>query len=333
MTDANVLVTGSAGHLGSALTMALPALGYNPVGIDILASDTTTYVGSITDRAFLSHVFATHGVIRYVLHAATLHKPHIDTNPPQDFVDTNISGTLALLEAAVAHGVTAFVFISTTSAFGAALTPGPGTGAVWINEETVPLPKNVYGITKLAAEGLCRLVHNQTGMPVLVLRTSRFFPEQDDDERRRAELGDENLKLLEMAYRRVDIADAVAACVCALQGAERIGWGLYVISAPTPFSKDDATRSGLGADAAAVLRDVVPDCGAVFAARGWEFQARIDRVYDSSKAILELGWEPQYTFRSAVENIRNGREWRSELALRVGKRGYHAVSTGVYTVR
>ncbi|MEI9986654.1 MAG: NAD-dependent epimerase/dehydratase family protein [Aliidongia sp.] len=66
-----------------------------------------------------------------VIHAATLHKPHVATHRQQDFVETNIAGTLALLEAAVAGSVQSFVFTSTTSAFGAALTrhrasPRPG---------------------------------------------------------------------------------------------------------------------------------------------------------------------------------------------------------------
>jgi UDP-glucose 4-epimerase len=63
---------------------------------------------------------------RAVIHAATLHKPHIVTHTAQQFVDTNVSGTLALLEESVAAGVEAFVFTSTTSAFGAALASAPG---------------------------------------------------------------------------------------------------------------------------------------------------------------------------------------------------------------
>ena len=54
-----------------------------------------------------------------VLHAATLHKPHVGSHGRQEFVDTNVTGTLNLLEEAVAAGVGRFVFTSTTSAFGA----------------------------------------------------------------------------------------------------------------------------------------------------------------------------------------------------------------------
>jgi hypothetical protein len=49
--------------------------------------------------------------------------------------------------------------------------------------------------------------------------------------------------------------------------------------------------------------------------------------------VRELGWRPEYTFEKAVERVGRGEEWRSELSLKVGKLGYHTVSTGVYTTR
>src|SRR3546814_10654824 len=105
------------------------------------------------DRAFLRRCLA--GVAT-VYHAATLHKPHVATHSRQDFVDTNITGTLNLLEEAVDAGVGAFVFISTTSVFGNALTPPAGAPAAWVTEEVAPIPKNIYGVTKAAAEEIGR---------------------------------------------------------------------------------------------------------------------------------------------------------------------------------
>ncbi|KAK4240314.1 hypothetical protein C8A03DRAFT_31540 [Achaetomium macrosporum] len=345
MSKPTVLVTGSAGHLGKALMLALPDLGYTPIGIDIKASSTTTHVGSITDTAFLSHLFSTHP-ISHVIHAATLHKPHVGSHTKNDFIQTNIAGTLALLEAASSSSSSSeeseekktaksFIYISTTSTFGSALSPSPGQPAAWIDEFVVPVPKNIYGVTKTAAEDVCRLVHNQTRMPVIVLRTSRFFPEEDDDEERRSAMDGENLKVLELAYRRVDIADVVSACVCAMEkaGKGEVGWGKYIISAPTPFKRDQETLKGLDKDAAEVFKKAVPGCGEVFERRGWKFLGRLDRVYDSTRAVEELGWRPDYTFEKAVEKVGRGEEWRSPLTFRVGKLGYHAVPTGVYTTR
>src|SRR6476469_11061025 len=174
-----LLVTGSAGHLGEALVRVLGAEGHEVVGLDVLASPHTTVVGSIADRALVRE--AVKGADA-VLHPATLHKPHVGSHSRQDFVDTNVTGTLVLLEEAVAAGVGAFVQTSTTSAFGRALTPGDGEPAAWITEDVVPRPRNIYGATKVAAEDLCELVARDDGLPCLVLRTSRFFPEADDSE-------------------------------------------------------------------------------------------------------------------------------------------------------
>src|SRR4051812_3737928 len=121
-----ILVTGSAGHLGEALVRTLPAEGHEVVGLDVLASPHTTVVGSIADRALVKT--AVDGVDA-IVHAATLHKPHVGSHGRQEFVDANITGTLNLLEEAVKAGVSRFVFTSTTSAFGRALTPAPGTPA------------------------------------------------------------------------------------------------------------------------------------------------------------------------------------------------------------
>ncbi|KAF4776771.1 NAD-dependent epimerase dehydratase [Colletotrichum scovillei] len=345
-----VLVTGSAGHLGAALMLSLPSLGHVPHGIDILPSPTTTTLGSITDRALIASLLADNPSITHIVHAATLHKPHVDSHPKSAFIDTNITGTLVLLEEAAAqqNRIKSFLFISTTSTFGRALAPAPGQPAAWITESVTPLPKNIYGVTKCAAEDLCSLIHRQTSLPVLVLRTSRFFPEPDDDEDRRAAMPDDaNLKVCELAYRRVDIADVVSAVVCGMEKAESIGFGKYIISAPPPFAaaaaaatNDDGGEAAratllrrLDSDAGAVVAEAVPGCAAVFEKLGWRFLDRLDRVYDSSRAVRELGWRPQWTMEKVVERLARGEDWRSELTHAVGKKGYHAVSTGVYTSR
>jgi nucleoside-diphosphate-sugar epimerase len=334
MNSPNVLVTGSSGHQGCALMLSLASYGFSPIGIDILPSATTTHVGSVSDRAFVTRIFSENPSLRHVIHAATLHKPHVGSHTKEEFVQTNITGTLVLLEEASRHPhpIESFIFISTTSTFGSALSPKKGQPAIWINESVVPIPKNIYGVTKVAAEDMCFLIHRQAQLPVLVLRTSRFFPEQDDEEERRNGYADDNLKVCELAYRRVDIADVVSACVCAMKRAKEIGWGKYIISEPPPFTNDPETLRRLDSNAGDVMKEIVPASIEVFKQRGWKFLDRLDRVYDSSKAVRELGWEPQYTFEKAIAKLAAGEEWRSELRARVGMKGYHAVPTGVYTV-
>ena len=80
--------------------LELPGRGYTPVGIDIKESEHTTHIGSISNRQFVAGLIKKYQGLRYILHTATLHKPHVGSHPKEAFVDTNIQGTLVLLEEA-----------------------------------------------------------------------------------------------------------------------------------------------------------------------------------------------------------------------------------------
>jgi UDP-glucose 4-epimerase len=316
-----VLVTGSAGHLGEALMRTLMAAGHRAVGIDIKKSAFTAAEGSIVDRGFVRAMMQG---AQAVLHTATLHKPHIATHSRRDFVDTNITGTLNLLEEAAIAGVEAFVFTSTTSVFGRALTPPPGAPAAWITEDVVPLPKNIYGVTKLAAEHLCELFHRTFGLRCIVLRTARFFPEPDDQEEVRREYEDANAKVNEFLYRRSDIEDVAGAHLAAMEKADAIGFGRYILSATTPLEPEDLVE--LRANAAAVVKRRVPRYEAIYAAHGWSMFPGIDRVYVNDRARSELGWAPAYDFARVVDLVGANEDPRSPLAKTIGSKGYHATT-------
>src|SRR4029078_5664416 len=106
-----ILLTGSSAPLGEALMRTLRESEHEPVGLDILASPFTDHVGSIADRSVVVRCMPG---IDIVLHAASLHKPHVATHRRQDFVDTNITGTLNLLEAAVVNSARGFIFTRRT---------------------------------------------------------------------------------------------------------------------------------------------------------------------------------------------------------------------------
>ncbi|MFT4863041.1 MAG: UDP-glucose 4-epimerase [Pseudohongiellaceae bacterium] len=146
-----------------------------------------------------------------VFHTATLHKPHVVTLSKQQFIDTNITGTNVLLQEAVKQRVDRFVFTSTTSVFGKAMQPGKDTPAVWVTEQLNPIPKNIYGAKKLAAEALRSLVHHEHGLNCLILRTSRFFPEDDDSATVRLDFTSDNSKANEFLFRRVELEDVLSA--------------------------------------------------------------------------------------------------------------------------
>lgn len=314
-----ILVTGSAGHLGEALVRTLRTTSHEAVGLDVLGSPFTDVVGSIVDRALVRRCMRG---VDAVLHPATLHKPHVATHSRHDFVDANVTGTLTLLEEAVAAGVSAFVFTSTTSAFGRALVPPAGEPAAWITEDVAPVPKNIYGVTKTAAEDLCELCHKDDGLPCVVLRTSRFFPEEDDRKETRDAYDDANVKANELLYRRVDLEDAVSAHLLALERAPALGFGRYIVSATTPFTSGDLAE--LRADAPRVVARRVPGYEEEYARRGWRMFPGIERVYINERARRDLGWRPRYDFSYVIGRLKAGEDLRSPLARAVGSKGYHA---------
>jgi len=233
----------------------------------------------------------------------------------------NVTGTLNLLEAAVANGVKSFIYTSTTSTFGDALTPPRGSPAAWITEDVRPVPKNIYGVTKVAAEDLCQLFWRNQKLPCVILRTSRFFPEVDDLPERAAAFDGDNLKVNELLYRRLDIADVVSAHVCGLQKAASLGFGRFIITATTPFEPGDAAE--LGRDAPAVLARRVTEYQAIYSNLGWTMLPALDRVYDNRLARELLGWKPETDFQRALAEVANGSDWRSPMARVIGWKGYH----------
>ena len=324
-----ILVSGSSGHLGEALVRTLQAQRREVVGIDIRPGAFTHLVGSVVDRAFVRRCMKD---VATVLHTATLHKPHVATHSRQEFVDVNITGTLNLLEEAASRGVAAFVYTSTTSVFGDALVPPPGEPAAWVTEDVTPVPKNIYGATKAAAEDLCQLFARNHSLRTIVLRTSRFFPEEDDNSAVRAAYADANIKANEFLYRRVDIEDVVSAHLAAAGRAPSVGFAKYIISATTPFSRADAAE--LREHAPQVVRRYVPDYEAEYARCGWKMIRGIDRVYVNDKARTELGWQPHHDFRALIARLKADGDVLSPLAREIGRKGYHdrVFSEGPYPV-
>ena len=314
-----VLVTGSAGHLGDGLVRTLRERQHEVVGLDVLESASTTHVGSISDRDFVRSCLVG---VDFVIHAATLHKPHVATHSRHAFVETNIAGTLTILEAALESGVSGVVFSSTTSAFGRALTPAEGKPAAWVDEDLDSIPRNIYGVTKKAAEDLCELFFRSRGLPCIILRTCRFFPEMDDDPEISQQFDNINLKVNEYLYRRLDLADAVDAHILAAEQAPAIGFRRYIVSATSPFEPQHLLR--LRTDAPAVVRGLFPDYEEVYGQRGWRMLPRIDRVYVNNRARQELAWQPRFDFRYILDRLRRGDDVLSPLARVVGSKRYHA---------
>ena len=298
-----VLLTGSSGWLGRYLAPLLIRNGHEVTGLDIVPGANTQVIGTVADRASIDRTMGEHG-IEAVIHGGALHKPDIVRYSRQAFVDVNVSGTLNLIEAAVAAGNDRFLFTSTTSLMVRAdVRNGAGeAGAWWMDEDFGPIePRNIYGVTKLAAEQACRLVHREHGIAALILRTGRFFPEDDDTH---AVPSGPNLKANELLNRRLTVEDAAAAHLAALEAAPSIGCDTFILSAPPPFAREEAGE--LARNARAVIARHHPDAAELYAEKGWTLPDTIDRVYDPSRAERRLGWRAQTDFGSVLAALRDG---------------------------
>ncbi len=279
---AGILVTGSSGHAGRAIVQALND-DYEVVGLDVVAGEYTKVVGSITDLSLLTKVLEG---VDVVFHTASLHAPHVPTHSREDFVDVNIKGTLNLLEAAAKNGVSKFIYTSTTSLYGEQFENKDQ--AVWITEEVQPMPRDIYDITKIAAEQLCKDFYQNGGMRTLVLRVSRFWDEPWPD------------KVFYRMYRGVDVRDIVQAHRLAME-AVLDTFQVFNISAKTPFQLGDL--SSLRRNIPAVLKRRKPELLDFYQKRGWPIKPYIDRVYVIEKAERMLGYNPQFNIDELLQEL------------------------------
>ena len=192
-----VLITGGAGFIGSAGVRLAVAQGHEVINLDALTyaanlenlnsvAHSPLYIfaqSDIRDRASLDHVFGTHNP-DMVMHLAA--ESHVDRSidAPADFIETNITGTFNLLEAARAHWIRRgkpdsfrFHHISTDEVFGSLGPSGQFT-------ETTPYdPRSPYSASKAASDHLVRAWGETYGLPVLITNCSNnygpyHFPEK-----------------------------------------------------------------------------------------------------------------------------------------------------------
>jgi len=303
-----ILVTGSSGWLGQTLVPRLRQDGHRVVGLDPVPHALTDIVGTIADRDTVRRAIREHG-IEAIVHSGALHKPNIVTHSATDFVQVNVQGTLNLLEEAVAPGSTIdrFVMTSTTSLMISkevrAGRDGGADAAAWMTEEVAPLrPRNIYGVTKYAAENLCRMMHELHGLPLVILRTGRFFPEEDDMAHAISQSG-ENTKANELLFRRATVEDMAEAHVAALAHAPDLRFDNFIIGPRTPFSRADCAE--LIHDAPAVVRRYFPDYPEIYARLGWSMFQSIDRVYDAARAFERMGFACRTGFAQKLAELRN----------------------------
>lgn len=194
-----LLVTGGAGFIGSAVVRLAVSRGHHVVNLDALTyaaclenvapvADSPLYAfeqADIRDRAALDRIFATHDPDA-VMHLAA--ESHVDRSidGPGDFIETNITGTYHMLEAARAHWTRKgrpagfrFHHISTDEVFGSL----PNDPSQKFSETTPYDPRSPYSASKAASDHLVRAWHETYGLPVVLTNCSNnygpyHFPEK-----------------------------------------------------------------------------------------------------------------------------------------------------------
>jgi UDP-glucose 4-epimerase len=276
-----ILVTGSSGKLGRKIVKELLKRDYNVLGIDITKSETTSLLADIRNN---KEILAITKDIDGLIHTAALHGKHYELNyPREDFIKTNIEGTFNLLTACVKNGIKKFLYTSTTSIYGKAMK-NPEQ-AVWVDETLTPDPRDIYDITKLTAELLCRDFFEKEGIETTVLRVSRFLQEE------------ENIKAIHRLYRGLDEQDGATGHILALEK-KFPNFEIYNISNDTPFTKQDL--KGLFSNPKEIIKKYYPDVESFFEKKGWVFPNSIDRVYSIDKAKMQLGYKPIKNFDTFI---------------------------------
>jgi len=273
-----ILITGSSGQLGSTTVTHLKANGHNVYGIDVLPSPTTNELIDINNKDAVENALKGFDA---VIHTAAVHGKHFELSYAREiFIQTNIVGTLNLLNACVKNGVKKFLYTSTTSIYGDALVDNEK--AVWVDELLPEKPRDIYDITKQTTEQLCKDFFYKEALQASVYRVGRFVPEDD------------NLKINHRLYRGLDERDGAEALRLALN-VDFTDFEIYNISGGSPFCKADLVL--LKQNPEEVILKYYPEAKAIYQRKNWFFPKSIDRVYVCDKAKQSLGYQPRYTFK------------------------------------
>jgi len=193
LSKKRVLVTGCAGFIGSHIAETLINRGYNVIGIDcftpyysiklkqhnmknIMKSRKFNFIKMNLAKASINEISSVLKGIDYVIHEAA--QPGVRNSWGENFgiyVENNIIATQKLLEASLRSKVKKIIYASSSSIYG-------NVKDVPIKEDIIPRPYSPYGVTKIAAENLCRAYYENYSLPVVILRYFTVYgPRQRPD--------------------------------------------------------------------------------------------------------------------------------------------------------
>ncbi|MFY9740566.1 MAG: NAD-dependent epimerase/dehydratase family protein [Candidatus Sulfotelmatobacter sp.] len=173
------LVTGGAGFMGAHVAEHLLKMGHQVVVLDDLSggfrenipSGAVFVEGSVLDHELVNNLFRKYS-FTYVYHLAAYAAEGLSHFIKRFNYSNNLIGSVNLINAAVNYGVECFVFTSSIAVYGA--------GQVPMREDTVPIPEDPYGISKLAVEQELRVTHEMFGLDYVIFRPHNVYGEKQN---------------------------------------------------------------------------------------------------------------------------------------------------------
>jgi UDP-glucose 4-epimerase len=173
------LVTGTAGFLGSHVAAHCIRQGFTVVGCDDLSGGSISNVpdgvefkkGSVADKAFVKNLFSERR-FDYVYHLAAYAAEGLSHFIRHFNYETNLQGSILLINEAVMHDVKCFVFTSSIAVYGAGQTP--------MTESMTPTPEDPYGISKYAVELDLKAAHHMFGLNSIIFRPHNVYGERQN---------------------------------------------------------------------------------------------------------------------------------------------------------
>lgn len=279
----NVLVTGAAGVLGSAVAR-VASTRHNVRATDMLAnphSRADILQADLTDYEQVRRVVRD---IDVVVHCAALHpwKQYTD----EQYLDSNLKATHQILKASVEAGVRRFIYTSSIAAIGY----GPfAESEMPVREDHPSRPMDLYSLTKHLGEEVCRYFNGVAGLPVLCLRPVNFVPY--DSLTAGARL---------LACTWLAAQDVVRAHDLAID-AEFTGVEMAFLAPSSPYTPSDVVESR--SDPPRVVDRFYPGVTAFFRSRGIAVSP-IRFLFATDRARELLGWEPEVTFQTWYDEAR-----------------------------
>jgi nucleoside-diphosphate-sugar epimerase len=231
------LVTGSSGFVGQVIVSHLEAAGKAAIGLDPRPSANTQIVDDLSDRARLRDLIAREG-ITHVIHAGGVSGPMVMADDPAGIIAINVTGSMNLLNEAIAGGVKTFVYCSSVAAIGNYYEPEP------IGEDYPMRPTSTYGCSKAAMDYVLRGLWRKVPLDICSLRLTAVYgpgrqTEFNVDTIVRAALTEKPAQLGPLSdWPYVYVDDAADACIAACFATMRKQLA-YFVAHPERVTPDD----------------------------------------------------------------------------------------------